>query len=107
MFVFHVCIWLIRVFGSYLDGRVGRADMPWALVFVRLNLQHRLPAWLIRVLNSFHTLNWLRRDVPISLLYGQIYGWPHENVEAWLLNALLHLIVHRFCYKLGEKHSTS
>lgn len=108
MIALHITIWLIRVFGSYLDGRAGRGTMPWMLrAFGRI--EYRLfkfgaPFWLLRILNSFHFANWLRRDVPIIILYWIIYGAPWHQPLIWLFWMACHLVAHRWVfYPLGEK----
>ncbi len=76
----HAIIWLIRIFGSFLDGFNGRTV-----------------GWL-----AFHVPNWFRRDVPIALLYwlaiGPIWNHPFD----WGVAALGHFMAHHVFYQLGE-----
>ena len=79
--ILYSVTWLIRIPGSYLDGRVGRGSMTW---------------W------AFHLLNWLRRDAPIATLYYCLWGADLATWPLWLSHALLHFAVHHLAYYLGE-----
>lgn len=75
----------LRIFGSYLDGRIGRGSMSW---------------W------SFHLLNYFRRDIPIIVLYVFNLGWPWQDLSAlWLYLAGSHFFVHYAFYFIGEYQS--
>lgn len=93
----HIVIWLLRFSGSFLDGRVGRGTMPW-----NLSIDNALKLAL-RALRSFHFWNWLRRDIPIIILYWDIYGAPWVDPLTWAGWTALHYIAHVLAYGVGEK----
>ena len=74
-------IWLLRICGSLLDGWNGR----------------RIGWW------PFHVVNWLRRDVPIVILYWHQLGAPWLAAADWFAVAILHTVAHWVLYLTGEK----
>ena len=79
--IVHLCVWLLRIFGSLLDGWNGR----------------RIGWW------PFHIFNWMRREVVIILLYFQLYGWPWIDIQLWMRLAALHTLGHYVFYRIGEE----
>ena len=68
---------LLRVFGSFLDGSAGRGRLSRKV---------------------FHILNWMRRDVVIVI----IYFYTLRTWQEWVVAAMLHYVLHQIAYRLGE-----